>query len=113
RVGVVALVAGLGFSLTVPAAAGEATTQRLIVKFKDSGTDKRAVSIGSRIAVLAAERNVPLAHVRAMALDANLVALERPVAMSEARAIARELASHPDVEFAEADGRMKAQLIPN
>ena len=63
--------------------------------------------------MLAAEGNVALSPVREMALGAHVVALDRRTTLSEAHTIARSVAAHPDVEYAEPDRRMVAQLLPN
>ena len=95
----------------------EPTTQRLIVKFHPSPPGPRAetewVRGAARVSRLAADGGVPLAYVRPMALGAHVIALDRPVPLSEARAIARRLAGHADVEYVQPDRRMRAQFVPN
>ncbi len=86
--------------------------QQLIVKFRDT-TAKRALPADARVAILSSDSKIALVHVRAMALDAQVVALDHPVALSEANAIARQLAANPEVEYAEPDRRVKVQLVPN
>jgi hypothetical protein len=89
------LAASLGSVAAARAADPEPTTQRLIVKFNDGSTR----TIRERVARLATERHVRLSHVREMALGAHVVALEHALPMSEARAIARELASSSEVAY--------------
>jgi serine protease len=88
-------------------------TQRLIVKFKDEGATRRALPVQNRLALLASDRGIALSHVRQMALQAHVVALDRAVPLSEARAIAAELATHPDVEYAQPDRWLKPLFVPN
>jgi len=91
----------------------EPMTRQLIVKFKDEGTSRRAMPLQSRVALLAAEEGVPLSYVRPMALAAHVVALDHAVSINDARDIAAQLATHTDVEYAEADRRLKPALVPN
>jgi serine protease len=98
------------------AALWEPMTQRLIVKFHSlSGPGAEAESDRSeaRVSRLAGYGGIALAYVRPMALGAHVVALDHPVPLSEARAIARHLAGHAEVEYIQPDGRMRAQLVPN
>ncbi|HEX3632260.1 MAG TPA: S8 family peptidase [Casimicrobiaceae bacterium] len=90
--------------------------EKLIVKFRaqpaaeivsESERDR------GRVSRLAADRRVPLAYVRPMALGAHVVALDHPVPLSEAHAIAQRLASQADVEYVQPDRRMRAELVPN
>ena len=64
-------------------------------------TARRALPLRNRLALLAADRGRTLSYVRQMAMQAHVVALDRAVPLSEARAIAAELATHPDVEYAQ------------
>src|SRR5205085_1867808 len=74
---------------------------------------KQALPVRNRLALLAADRGVNLSHVRQMALQAHVVALGRAVPLTEARAIAAALATHPDVEYAQPDRRLKPTFVPN
>ena len=78
-----------------------------------AGATTQAADGAARVARLAAERGLPLAYVRPMALGAHVVALDHPVPMAEARTIARRLAGHAEVEFVQPDGRKRAQFVPN
>ena len=95
----------------------EPTTQRLIVKFQPLppglGAETESARGSDRVSRLAADGSVALAYVRPMALGAHVVALDHPVALSEARAIARRLAGHAEVEYVQPDRRMRAQFVPN
>jgi serine protease len=95
----------------------EPMTQRLIVKFRSpmpgAGIETESVRGAGRVSRLAADSGVALAYVRPMALGAHVVAFDHPVPLSEARAIARRLAGHAEVEYVQPDHRMRAQLVPN
>ncbi len=111
--GFIAVVAAwIGVALPARAVDSDRPTQRLIVKFKDDAPAS-ALPVHSRIALLAAAGDVALHSLRPMALGAHVVILDRPIALSEARAIARRLAAHPDVEYVVPDRRMRAHLVPN
>ena len=88
------------------------TTARLIVRFKDDGERARLLP-AQHVAELAGDTGVPLAHLRTMAIGAQVVALPSPVSRAAAAAIAARLATHPDVVWAEPDGRAFARLTPN
>jgi hypothetical protein len=94
----------------------EATTQRFIVKFRAqpaAATESESERDRGRVSRLAADGGIALAYVRPMALGAHVVALDRPVPLSQARAIARRLAGHAEVEYVQPDRRMRAQFVPN
>lgn len=111
----VALLAGcLGAASPVDAGALDRSTERLIVRLRDDdAAPRRTLAMRERIKLLAAETKVALEPVRPMALGAHVVALDHPMLLSEARTIARRLAAHSDVEYAEPDRRMFAHLVPN
>jgi serine protease len=94
------------------ARSAEPGTAQLIVKFRDRGL-RAPLSPGQRVAALAHEAGMPLAHRRPMAAGADVVALFRALPMPEARALAARLATNSEVEFAEADGVRRAALVPN
>ena len=94
----------------------EPLTQRLIVKFRAqpaAGVEAESVHDRARVLRLAADRRVPLAYVRPMALGAHVIELDRPVPLSEAHAIAQRLAGNAEVEYIQPDRRMRAELVPN
>jgi serine protease len=96
------------------AAAIDAPTKRLIIKFRDdAAAPRRNLAPEERIRLLSSEANVALSAVRPMVLGAHVVALERAMPLSEARAIAGRLSAHPDVEYTEPDRRMYPHLVPN
>ena len=89
-------------------------TPRLIVKFKEAPATAETVgsTVQSRVARLAAKSR-PLTYVRPMALGAHVVALDFPVTVQEANEIAAQLATDLDVEYAQADGVVTPQFVPN
>jgi serine protease len=94
----------------------EPLTQRLIVKFRAqpaAGVEPESEHDRARVSRLAADRRVPLAYVRPMALGAHVVELDHPVPLSEAREIAQRLAGNAEVEYIQPDRRMRAELVPN
>jgi serine protease len=88
------------------------TTSRLIVRFRET-VQKAHLMPTQQVAELAASTGIPLAHQRRMALGAQLVALPSRVLQADAEALAARLAGHPDVAWAQADGRVFPQLTPN
>jgi serine protease len=76
---------------------------RLIVRLKDAA-DKTASTPQARIEKLSARSGLRLAHVRAMALGADVVVVRDADAASAAAA----LAADPDVAFVEVDARVHA-----
>jgi serine protease len=94
----------------------EPMIERLIVKFRSqpaAAVEPESEHDRGRVSRLAADRRVALAYVRPMALGAHVVALDRPVPLSEARVIAQRLAGHAEVEYIQPDRRMRAELVPN
>src|SRR5215470_3292268 len=97
---------------TFGAARAEVLTAKLIVKFRDDA--KKATPVATtRVAKLAAASDVALRHVRPMALGADVVALDNALPVSDVEGIARRLAQHPDVEYAQPDRPMRPDLTPN
>jgi serine protease len=107
-----ALVAASSLAASTLAAA-EPMTQRLIVRFKDDGAARRALPVQKRLALLAGDAAVALSYVRPMALQAHVVALDHAVPLSQAKEIAARLAANADVEFAQADRRLKPSFVPD
>ncbi len=92
------------------------TTSRLIVKFRDSATLQSQAAANARFARVtddAASAGVALTYHRAMAIGAHVMALERPLTIAAANAIAARLAQNPDVEFAVPDIRRHAYRTTN
>ena len=100
------LVAG---ALSAEADAQALAGQRLIVKFKPARAQTATLSATDRVALLGATRGVALAHLRTMALGAEVVVADHAVSAAEISA----LASDPGVEYVERDHFLKPRLVPN
>src|SRR5688572_17723443 len=111
---VIALVAALTASTAVAAqtAPDAETTGRIIVKFKDSFTKSSQLD-AQRVGRLGLAKGLRLQHLRPMAFGANVVLLDQQVTIDQAEAIAAQIASDPEVEFAEPDRLRKPHLVPN
>lgn len=83
--------------------------QRLIVKFKPARAQTATLSATGRVALLGANRGVALAHLRTMALGAEVVVADHAVSAAEISA----LAGDPDVEYVERDDFLKPRLVPD
>ncbi|HET7864999.1 MAG TPA: hypothetical protein VFL86_11395, partial [Burkholderiaceae bacterium] len=97
------------------AAANANVTDRLIVKYRSTAT-KSAMDAGTlqTASSVAARRSMNLKHVRATALGAQVLQLDRSVSLAEAYDLAREIEGADfNVEYAEPDRRMHALLTPN
>jgi serine protease len=89
------------------AGAAQADT-RLILKLRDD-TAKSALTAKARIAKAALASQVPLSHVRSMAIGADVV-----VAAGDTDSALRRLRANPDVEFVDVDRRRyPAQALVN
>jgi serine protease len=95
----------LAFAFAVPLAA--AANERLIVKLKPDAA-KSALLPKAHIQKIARDAGNSVSYVRAMALDAHVVAIDGNAGPSEALALAARLAADPAVEFAQRDERRKA-----
>ncbi|MEP6609881.1 MAG: hypothetical protein ABJA83_14555, partial [Burkholderiaceae bacterium] len=101
-------------STATKAARPEQLVSRLIVKLRgtSAGDLVRAMS-ASRVQALSATAGVGMKSVRTMAGSATLLALDTPMPLSQAQAIAARLALDPSVEYAEPDIMFKVLAIPN
>ena len=107
------VVLGLLAWCAAPAALAE-DTQRLIVKLAAPAAGaKAAMPPGMRLARLADDLGVGLTRVRTLATGADVVALDRPVDLASAQAIAARIAARPGVAYAEPDRRMRALRTVN
>ena len=107
-------VAGGPVNAPVPTGNQEFTTQ-IIVKYRNAATasvmDTNTMSTAT---AAASRRGLGLQHVRKLAQGAQVFRLNNRVTRDEADALAREIqANDPNVEYAEADGRLHALLTPN
>lgn len=95
-------------ALAIATAAHADAPARLIVKLKETSA-KSALTPKARIAKLATDTGIALAHVRSMALGADVVTTQG----AAAEQIAARLAAEPDVEYAVVDHRVHAmQFAP-
>lgn len=84
-------------------------TDQLIIKMRDPSPR----DIAGRIRALGVSAGVALSHRREMSGSSHVVKLSKKVTKNEARAIARRLASDPNVEFVEPDKKLHVQRLPN
>lgn len=92
----------------------EQMVSRLIVKLRAPGAGDLARPMSAaRVQTLSASAGVGMKSVRAMADDTTLLALDRPMSLSEAKAVAARLALDPAVAYAEPDIMFKKAGIPN
>lgn len=92
----------------------EQWVSRLIVKLRNPSASELARPMSaSRVQALAATAGVGMKSVRAMAGDATLLALDTPLPLSEARAVAARLARDSTVEYADPDIMLKKLVTPN
>ncbi|MGB2818274.1 MAG: hypothetical protein WBC37_13740, partial [Burkholderiaceae bacterium] len=106
-----ALLQGVAAPARAPA---EQVVHRMIVKFRNGAAAATPQSAGNaRIQKLQSTTGLGIAHVRDLAGGASLMALGAPMPLSQARAVAAQLANDPDVEYAEPDIRMKKLAVPN
>ena len=85
------------------------TTDRLIVKLRDPV----ARDPGRRITEIAGRTGEALQRLRGMSGGAHVVQLSRQMSRAEASAVARSLASDPNVAYVEPDLRMHPLRVPN
>jgi serine protease len=95
----------LAFALALPV--GAAANERLIVKLKPDAA-KSALLPKAHIQKIAHDAGGSVSYVRAMALDAHVVAIDGNADASAARALAARLAADPAIEYAQRDERRKA-----
>ena len=96
------------------AAQPEQIVSRLIVKMRSASPSEIAQPMSvSKAQGLSATAGVSMKSVRAMAGSAALLALDTPLPLSEARAVAARLALDPAIEYAEPDILLRKLIIPN
>ncbi|MBQ0946058.1 S8 family serine peptidase [Ideonella sp. 4Y16] len=97
-------------SLALGAPGGAPVTDRLIVKYREGALATAAMD---RTQELANRSGVQLRVLRDTALGAKVIKMDQRLALKDARRLARALAADPDVEYAEPDQILQAQLTPN
>ncbi len=96
------------------AAAREQMVSRLIVKLRAPTASEMVRPMSAlRVQTLSATAGVSMKAVRAMAGSTALLALDAPLPLSEARAVAARLALDPSVEYADPDIMLKKTATPN
>ncbi|MBQ0961880.1 S8 family serine peptidase [Ideonella sp. 4Y11] len=98
-------------ALALGAPSGAPSTDRLIVKYRDGALATAAMD---RAQELANRSGVQLRVLRDTALGAKVIKMDQRLALKDARRLARALAAaDPDIEYAEPDQILQAQLTPN
>lgn len=94
--------------------AEEPIDQFIVGYRKGSSVDRnpRDVENALEAAVRATGRGIELRPLRRLAVGAQLVRSNRKLPREDALAVMRQLASHPDVEYVEADRRLQAFAAP-
>lgn len=92
----------------------EQMVSQLIIKLRSPSASElvRPMSAG-RVQTLVATAGVGMKSVRAMAGNASLLALDTPLPLSEATAVAARLSTDPSIEYAEPDIMFKKTATPN
>ncbi len=114
RLSAVCLLLGVLVPQSVLAQGAEGFTDRIIVKFHES--QQRVSALSARNPKIGASPTAPtlsLRHHRQLATGASTFVIERAVTQAEAKAIADEIAEHPNVAYAEPDRRMFPMVFPN
>ncbi|MBA2548248.1 MAG: S8 family serine peptidase [Burkholderiaceae bacterium] len=92
----------------------EQMVSRLIVKLRAPSASELARPMSaSRVQSLSASAGVGMKSIRAMAGSATLMALDTPLPLSEARAVAARLSLDASVEYADPDIMFKKVTTPN
>lgn len=99
-------------------ATAQDTTDRLIVRYRDSTRAKASgvtVNLAAeRVREASGRRGFQAKQLRTTASGAQVWAMDRPMSGAQARAVANDIAAaDPDVEYAEPDSRMMPLGVPN
>ena len=92
-----------------------AQTDRLIIKYR-KGTDAHArpdLQTMSDAHTLLNRAGIQMHRLRGNAFGAHVMKLDRRVGHAQLEQLARQIAAHPDVEYAEPDRMLHVQLTPN
>ena len=110
----------IGLMLCIPVAAMAADagfTDRIIVKYRNASAATAAVGQAAQLRgtdMPAARLGVTMNRLRATALGAQVLKVDRRLSLGEAEQLARDIvASDPNVEYAEPDRIMRRTLTPN
>jgi serine protease len=114
------IVGRLAFAGLLLCAAGAASAQdagftdRIIVKYRSTPNTVAAQTTQTRGAELSAQRlGVALNRLRTTALGSQVLKTDRRLSLEEATALARDIASDPNVEYAEPDRLLHKLFTPN
>jgi serine protease len=98
-------------------AADAGFTDRIIVKYRNTSAVAAAAGQGAQLRgteLPAARLGVTMNHLRATALGAQVLRVDRRLSLAEAEQLARDIAaSDPNVEYAEPDRILRHTLTPN
>ncbi|MEO7322266.1 MAG: S8 family peptidase, partial [Burkholderiales bacterium] len=95
-----------------PAVRAAQSTDRLIVKFKRESANALPSGVG-RAKALTASAGAAIRHVRSMGDNVEVMGLPSAVSNEEARRIAAQIATDPNVEYAEPDYKMFPAATPS
>lgn len=96
-----------------PESAPDYEVSNLIVKLRAPTSDVAHVMAAGNMRALSAGAGIRMKSVDGMSGGASVVALESPMSLSAARAVAARLAADPAVEYAEPDIAFKPSALPN
>src|SRR5215212_1591779 len=92
----------------------EGSTNRIIIKFKDTNPSPDAADRnGHRMQLVSARAGADLKYVRSMSGRADVLQLPGRLSIEQAWALSRKLMTLPDVEYAEPDQTLQPILTPN
>ena len=89
------------------------STDRLIVRLRETEVGVAAVDPATRVSQLGARLGASMQRLRGMSGNAQVLKLSRMHSRAEAAELARRLAREPDVLYAEPDLRMVPMRVPN
>ena len=96
-----------------PESAPDYEVSNLIVKMRAPTSDVARAMAGTNMRALSSGAGINMKSVIGMSGGASVVALEAPMSLSAARAVAARLAADPAVEYAEPDIVFKPSALPN
>lgn len=88
-------------------------TDQIIIQYKTSELNALAPTQDAQMERLSATAGVPLTYFRALAEDTHILKLDSRMSLEEAQAIAEQLKTLPEVEYAEPDQILQHTLSPN
>ena len=92
----------------------QADTDRFIVKFRDGSAERgNATQRQQRLDAIGHEHGVRIAQLRRLGLGADVIKTDKRLTADQAKALIGRLRADPHVEYAEVDGRMTIDMVPN